>query len=657
MRPSTLTTLALTLVIAAPAAAADRRADRAVLPPTVRPPAAHTLARAAAAAGSECDALPGWRCDSIEVPIDRTDPSLGTTPVAYAIRLHDDQSRPAAGTTLISDGPGGATLTDFGGFFFPFSALGDLTTTHDMVLVDVRGTGADPLDCPDYQHGTTPWSESIPACAAQLGATRDFYTYGDDADDMEAVRAALGLGKVDVYATGHATPLAEAYAIRHAAHVRSLVLDSAAAFPQWPADDLRNGVDVVERLCRRSPLCSAQIRDPRGDIAWLARRLRADPLVGTGYDADGVAHHVRLGEEDLAFKLLFDKSGPQRTGAELPAAARALRAGDPVPLLRLAAENDFPLAPGDDGDPAQWSTASLNAAFCAEWPFGWDKAAPRATRLAQFDAARDALSRDFFAPFSIAAGTAVLPDQCIEWPPPARVNPILPSGSRYPDLPVMVIHGDLNTDHGIELGARVAQRYPNARFVPIPQAAQSAAGWSACARRIIQSFVSTLGPGDTRCAADERAAFPGVGGFPRRVRAYAPASSDRHDQSRPRDRRVAAAAVETYLDALYSSLFRAQGPTGRGLRGGKYTVDFGDTGATFTLDRARLVEDVSVSGTAFFSFDPSAPSSGELRVSGPGTAPGVIELGDEPVLDNTVPRIHISGRIGRRALRLLVPIH
>jgi hypothetical protein len=231
---------------------------------------------------------------------------------------------------------------------------------------------------------------------------------------------------------------------------------------------------------------------------------------------------------------------------------------------------------------------------------------------------------------------------------------------RYPDVPVLVVTGDVNTNHPIRLARAVAARYPDARFVVIPQAAQSAAGWSACARRIIESFVATLDPGDTRCGAEERAAFPGVGGFPRHIRDYAPGQVDpasRGDRSRRRDRRIAAATVETYLDAVYTVLFRAQGATGRGLRGGSYQVEFGDTGATFTLDHARLVEDVAVSGTAFLSFDPSVRDSGRLTVGGAGSAPGVIEFSGESLLDNTVSKIHVTGRIGHRALRLLVTIH
>ena len=61
--------------------------------------------------------------------------------------------------------------------------------------------------------------------------------------------------------------------------------------------------------------------------------------------------------------------------------------------------------------------------------------------------------------------------------------------------------------------------------------------------------------------------------------------------------------MHTALDAVYTQFSHGSGTGGRGLRGGEYSVEFGDTGATFSLRAARLVEDVEVSGTFFFGFD------------------------------------------------------
>ena len=54
-----------------------------------------------------------------------------------------------------------------------------------------------------------------------------FYGSGDVADDIDAVRAALGLGKLDLWGDSYGTFLMGVYAARHPEHVRSIVLDGA----------------------------------------------------------------------------------------------------------------------------------------------------------------------------------------------------------------------------------------------------------------------------------------------------------------------------------------------------------------------------------------------------------------------------------------------
>jgi hypothetical protein len=321
------------------------------------------------------------------------------------------------------------------------------------------------------------------------------------------------------------------------------------------------------------------------------------------------------------------------------------------------AENDGPLpyAPADEGDPtADFSVASVNAAFCPQWPFGWNKAAPLNVRLVQYRAARAALPRSFFAPFSFEVGTAPTPDQCLYWPASARTNPILPPGTRYPDVPVLVLSGDINTDHPQAQGPRVAARFPHGRFVAIAQAGQSAVGWSACALRIMHDFVATLDPGQTTCAPSENAVVPGVGAFPRSVRDYAPAVPDagKRDQSTRLDRQIAAVAIHTALDALYTRLGRAEGDNGRGLRGGSYSGVFNDTGLTIDLRRTKLVNDVEVSGRFLFGF--SVPNDVRLTVKGCGTT-GTLATTDS-VFSNALDEMHVTGLIGGRRIALLVPI-
>jgi hypothetical protein len=122
-----------------------------------------------------------------------------------------------------------------------------------------------------------------------------------------------------------------------------------------------------------------------------------------------------------------------------------------------------------------------------------------------------------------------------------------------------------------------------------------------------------------------------------------------------RDRRVAAAAVHTWLDAVYSAV-SSDATSGRGLRGGNWSVDWGEKEARFQLDGARFVNDVTVTGTPVFAYGPRNPAA-RLTLRGSGTDPGFIRLDKHAVFDPRLSTIRVSGRLGGRALDLRVPLH
>ena len=163
----------------------------------------------------------------------RGDPSLGTTKVAFAVRPRGDRSRPSLGTILATDGGPG-----YGSTAAPFvrsvnAALAPLLRRREIVYVDARGTGrSDVLNCRTLQAGLILESTAIGECANQLGPRFAGYTTGETADDLDAVREALGLGKVFYYGDSYGTLLGQAYAVRHPGSLRGLILDSA-----YPADD------------------------------------------------------------------------------------------------------------------------------------------------------------------------------------------------------------------------------------------------------------------------------------------------------------------------------------------------------------------------------------------------------------------------------------
>ena len=274
--------------------------------------------------------------------------------------------------------------------------------------------------------------------------------------------------------------------------------------------------------------------------------------------------------------------------------------------------------------------------------------------------ARDALfalPEDTFGPF---AREAILPAwpiaECYEWPASPRSNPILPPGAAYWDGPTLVLAGDLNPIHGPTLAEKVAARYPRGTFVSIPNAGQPAFGWGTCGTRILNTFLKRVKPGRTRCAKHELAVFPGVGALPRSVAGYPPArKASGADHSSARDRRVVAAAVHTWRDAATDGAY-SDVTSGRGLRGGAWSVEWGEDQGVFKLRRARLVRDVAVSGRIVYAYGPTNPPA-VLRVRGRGTDRGRIRVGRHALGDPTRSTIRVTGRLGGRALHLRVPIH
>ena len=161
--------------------------------------------------------------------------------------------------------------------------LAPLLGDHDLLAIDHRGIGSSAaIDCPALQHVKGNQLDAARACGASLGAAAYRYGSGDVADDIDDVRAALGIDKLDYYGVSYGAVDVRAYAYRHAAHLRSAILDS----PDFSSDDaffrtLPGAMaKIAARVCLRSPACSAGEKQPAQRLAALVARLRAKPVTG-----------------------------------------------------------------------------------------------------------------------------------------------------------------------------------------------------------------------------------------------------------------------------------------------------------------------------------------------------------------------------------------
>jgi pimeloyl-ACP methyl ester carboxylesterase len=563
-----------------------------------------------AAAQADTPCPDGARCGSVTVPLDRTNPSAGTIGIAYELIPHTDTSRPALGTVVPNPGgPGDSTIASAGLYT---GALAPLRTRRDLLLIDPRGTGrSGPVGCPSLA-AADPLSLDHTSigklCGADLGAHAGLYNTAAVADDIDAVRAHLGLHKLDLWGDSYGTVLMPVYAARHPGHVRSIVLDGAfpIASDVWGRDVLDGMRRVIGVVCRETHRCTgARVL---AQTARLARRLRHHPLTFTAQSPIGPVP-LTVGEHELA-NVTFGGGDPRVYGF-LPAAVDAALHHDPALLERLVAVSRIGEVGQLYSDPTQVSLAAGASAECHDYPRPYDLAASPADRRAQYERALAALDPAQFSPFSAAAWLSTGIDagpKCRDWPAdPTAGSPL--RGHRIPDVPVLVQSGELDTNTPVEQGRRAAAQFKHPIYAIVANAGHTP-DLHLCGVRMAIDFLEHLTTDPNRCR--HAGTPPTVVGRPAERAAQLPLP---HVHAEIPVRRAVAVALATLADergvASYS------GMSGRldALRGGTYVV----SSHRVRFVAARVVADASVSGTA-------TAKRARLRLAGHGIVPARLTL-------------------------------
>jgi hypothetical protein len=309
---------------------------------------------------------------------------------------------------------------------------------------------------------------------------------------------------------------------------------------------------------------------------------------------------------------------------DLPAAILAAERGDAEPLLRLGAETITIDAGGED--PPSSSEALYLAVTCADYPQVWDPSTPIEDREAEIEERLAAYPDGTFDPFTGEEWTGTDYEgwlACRRWPTTARDDPPDPEGAAYPDIPTLVLNGDLDTVTSSEGAREVAERFPESRFVEVESSIHVTALYDHddCASRIYVRFVRTLDPGDTSCAREipEPHVVPL---FATRLADVAPARSLSRDGSSTGDRRLAAVAAATVADVVSRWWVNYDG-TSLGLRGGRWSYE-GHDPVVFALRRVELVPGVAVTGTARWGGEKGIVA--RVTVRGPGRAAGRLRI-------------------------------
>jgi pimeloyl-ACP methyl ester carboxylesterase len=604
----------------------------------------------------EAQAL-GALCGYLPVPLDREHPDQGKLDINFELYVHSD---PGPAVSAIVPNPGGPGFTTTGEREIGLALLGQDLDVHDLLAIDDRGRGfSATIDCEELQHGTARFSKAERDCAAQLGNAASRFGTGDIATDIDAVRGALGYDKIDYFTGSYGGEDATAYATRFGEHLRSIMLDAPQGTPILDpfANEhyrARSTPREVRLDCSRSPACSPDHPNPDAELDRLIQTVRQHPLVGKAHDASGNLVPVRIDETTLLF-MVANPVGQFVNVGELLAAGESLRNGDPAPMLRLGAESIFPLVT-DYGDPAFYSVGAEFATQCADAHEPWTWAAPIGKRQYEFRDAVSDLPHDYFAPFDKSAGTGLLfstVTQCLWWQIPTPSSPVAPRHPQYPNVPTLVLDGDMDAAVPLEEVKKVAALFPGSTFVPVAEAGHGTVFWTECAANLAAQFVETLQVGDTTCAQTPETVWPAVGRFPLQASHARAAEVDSQGQNQISlpERKAVTVAVAAATDALQRSTIGSG--DGVGLRAGTFHTDYGGTSWTTTLSGCAFARDVIVDGTIVWGADKSVVA--DVTVSGSGTAGGELHVEGTWEAPGPVGDFKISGTLDGKRVAVLIP--
>jgi pimeloyl-ACP methyl ester carboxylesterase len=211
--------------------------------------------------------LAGMECATLQVPLNYADPKGRKITLALSMVPATAPRSQQQGVLLVNPGgpgePGRSLAGDVAAGLSPRVAA-----EYDIVGFDPRGVGASvpALSCdPSFFSGNPP--DYIPAnaaaeqvligraktyaadCEKRFGWLLPYMTTIDAAKDMDQIRQALGVQKINYYAFSYGTYLGQVYATLFPDRVRRMVLDSTVdPTGVWYADNISQDYAFQQRL-------------------------------------------------------------------------------------------------------------------------------------------------------------------------------------------------------------------------------------------------------------------------------------------------------------------------------------------------------------------------------------------------------------------------
>jgi pimeloyl-ACP methyl ester carboxylesterase len=271
-------------------------------------PAVATAARGEVA-WAECEPGSAVQCGKLTVPLDWAKPAGAKTELLVARLPAKDQAHKIGTLAFNPGGPGGpgASALAHGAIAEVFSQWRD---KFDIVSWDPRGTGGSTdLDCgPVLRPGVPVFPKSKAEYDAMVKSSRALgeqclKQHGDllrnmdtrtAARDLDAFRAALGVGKLNYYGPSYGSYVGTVYAQLFPHRINRMVLDGvmnhadgATRLMVTESRQMEYGFNKFIAWCKTTPDCALHGRDAGKVYDQVVRKADKLPLTG-GIDGDAI---------------------------------------------------------------------------------------------------------------------------------------------------------------------------------------------------------------------------------------------------------------------------------------------------------------------------------------------------------------------------------
>lgn len=225
------------------------------------------------------------------VPENRTNTQSNLIELAF-VRLRCTGENPGAPIFILAGGPGGSGIERAAGTLFDFP---ELLKVADVICLDQRGVGRSrprlvynvPFDFPPEEpldpEAMRPYMREASRKAREHweneGVDLSGYNTNENADDVDAVRRAIGAEKISLFGRSYGSHLAFAYIRRHEERVHRVVLQGIEGPDHTikTPSQIQAGLERVARLIEADPEVGKVIPDFLAMVRRVLERLENEP--------------------------------------------------------------------------------------------------------------------------------------------------------------------------------------------------------------------------------------------------------------------------------------------------------------------------------------------------------------------------------------------